>query len=235
MMGHTEERATVAGLEVRWHQFQGQAAGGEAVSFGMWVLDDPDAMLDALTQEEFERTDERMPYFGLVWPSAEALVTRLLAEGSLDGWRVLDLGCGLGLCGFVAAALGGRVTFFDWEPRALEIVAASIQRQGWPADRFDLAVGDWRSPPPRFGPFDLILGADVLYERRNGPAVAAFVASHLAVAAEAWIADPSRPQAAVFPALAEAAGLAVLGAERLSPGSDGGEITLYRLALRGES
>ena len=43
------------------------------------MLADPDATIDALTQEEFDRTDERMPYFAMVWASAEVLVARVLA------------------------------------------------------------------------------------------------------------------------------------------------------------
>ena len=89
-------------------------------------------------------------------------------------------------------------------------------------------VGDWRRPPP-LGPFDLILGADVLYERRNAPAVAAFLAGHLKPGAEAWIADPGRPQAGPFPTLAAEHGLELVGQETLPPGEHGTEITLLRV------
>src|SRR5439155_268940 len=150
-------------------------------------------------QEEFERSDERMPYFSAVWPSAESLVARILDGPDLIGYRTLDLGCGLGPCGFAAACRGASVTFFDWEPRALELVAASAARGGWPEGVFELLVGDWREPPP-LDRFDLILAADVLYERRNAPAVARFLSSHLKPGAEAWVADQGRPQAVPFPA-----------------------------------
>ena len=221
-----EEQAEVAGLRLVWKAVY--APGSQDAAFGFWAIADPDAMLDALTQEEFDRTDERMPYFALVWASAEVLVDRVLAGPRLDGQHVLDLGCGLGPCGFAAARMGARVTFFDWEPRALEIVAASAGRQGLPPETFAFAVGDWRQPPP-FGPFDLILGADVLYERRNAPAVAAFLARHLKSGAEAWIADPGRPQAGPFPELAAAEGLAMVGTTSVSARSDGTEIALLHV------
>jgi predicted nicotinamide N-methyase len=120
------------------------------------------------------------------------------------------------------------VTFFDWEPRALEIVRASAARQPGPASDFTFLVGDWRTPPP-MGPFDLILGADVLYEQRNAPAVAAFLAGHLKPGAEAWIGDPGRPQAGPFPALAEAHGLQLVTSEIMPPRPHGTEITLLRV------
>jgi SAM-dependent methyltransferase len=242
-----EEHPVVAGLRLKWRTLPGP--DGDAPAFGLWVLDDPDATLDAMTQEEFDRTDERMPYFAMVWASAESLVAEILAGPRLDSLHVLDLGCGLGPCGFAAAHHGALVTFFDWEPRALEIVAASASRQPEPlaprpplpragegetggeagaSRRFQFVVGDWRRPPP-FGPFDLILGADVLYERRNAPAVAAFLARHLKPGAEAWIADPGRPQAGPFPTLAAEEGLELLGHEVLPSREDGTEITLLRV------
>lgn len=222
------ERAIVAGLRLSWREL----GDDPDTRLGLWVLDDPDAMIDSLTQEEFERTDERMPYFAMVWPSADALVARVLAGPRLDGQHVLDLGCGLGACGFAAALRGARVTFFDWEPRAIEIVRASAGRQAVQAGPFEYAVGDWRQPP-LFGPFDLILGADVLYERRNAEPVATFLARHLKPGAEAWIADPGRPQAGPFPALAEREGLTLLGTETTTARVDGSAITL--LHLRAES
>ena len=230
-----DEHPVVGGFKLTWRELRAPVGdvrtnGGEA-SFGIWVLDDPDAPLDQITQEEFDQTDERIPYFGAIWPSAEALVATVLGGPALDGLHVLDLGCGLGPCGFAAARRGARVTFFDWEPRALEIVALSARAQGRPAEAFELFVGDWRTPPP-FGPFDLILGADLLYERRNAPAVAAFLAGHLKPGAEAWIADPGRLHAKPFPSLAAQAGLERVATEPLGP-AEGREITLFRLRRPG--
>jgi 2-polyprenyl-3-methyl-5-hydroxy-6-metoxy-1,4-benzoquinol methylase len=226
-----DSQAVVAGLRVRWREIMAPGPPGEdrsAPAFGLWVLHDPNATIDAMTQEEFDRNDERMPYFGLVWPSAEALVAAILNGPRLDGQHILDLGCGLGLCGFAAARQGARVTFFDWEPRALEIVAASATRQHLPPETFAFVVGDWRTPQP-LGPFDRILGADLLYERRNAPAVAAFLAGHLKPGAEAWIADPGRPQAEPFLTLTDAAGLLVQQREQFPSRPDGDQITLLRL------
>jgi 2-polyprenyl-3-methyl-5-hydroxy-6-metoxy-1,4-benzoquinol methylase len=238
-------RQTIAGLRVVWRDFpmpDPQPAGSVAgVAFGLWTVNDPDGLLDHMTQEEFERSDERMPYFGMIWAAGEALVAQVLGGASLGSdpalggpslslkeARVLDLGCGLGPCGLAAASRGAHVTFFDWEPRALEIVAASARAQGDLAARCQFVVGDWRTPPP-LGPFDRILGADVLYERRNGVAVAQFLAQHLAPGGEAWLTDPSRPAAQDFPATAQAAGLELVSADTSRSSPPEPAITFLRL------
>jgi hypothetical protein len=121
------------------------------------------------------------------------------------------------------------VTFFDWEPRSLPIVAFAARRQGLsPAA---LVTGDWREPPP-LGPFDRIFAADVLYEARNLEPVAAFLARHLATDGEAWLADPGRAVAAPFEGIAAAEGLVPIEARPLSRPDGGSAGTLRRLALR---
>ena len=229
-----DERPVIAGLTLEWREFRAPRADRDRtdqgeLSFGLWVLDgDLDALLGQITQEEFEHNDERMPYFGTIWPAAEALVAKVLAGPRLAGRYALDLGCGLGPCGFAASRRGARVAFLDWEPRALEIVAASAREQGESTATFDFVVSDWRRPPP-LGPFDLILGADLLYERRNVRAVAAFLARHLKPGAEAWIADPGRPDARPLPALGRKEGLELLDREILPAQAHHPEITLLRL------
>lgn len=243
-LGRGDERRTVAGLELKWQEFKGPVggagakgsagagattSGGDATtSFGIWAPVDPDALLDQITEAEYHANDERMPYFGAVWPSAESLVARLLSGPPLDGVELLDLGCGLGPCGFAAAKRGARVTFIDWEPRALEIVEQSALAQEAPLSQFDFIVADWRKPP-RMSPFDRILGADVLYEERNSPGVASFLVNHLKPGAEAWITDPNRPHARRFPALAQQAGLEFLGGEILPAMAHKIDVTMLRL------
>lgn len=196
----------------------------------LFTLADPDALLDTLTQEEFDRSDGRMPYWATLWPSALALGERVLAGPRLDGKRVLDLGSGLGLVGLAALARGAHVTFFDWEATAVRLALASAAANGHGA-RADGEASDWRVPPPH-RPFDLVLGADVLYEARNGPAVARFLADHVADDGEAWIADPGRLHAKDFLADADRAGLALLASEAMAGREGTLRIDVMRLAVR---
>lgn len=196
----------------------------------LFVLADPDALLDSLTQAEFDRTDGRMPYWATLWPSALALAQRVLEGPRLDGKRVLDLGCGSGLVGLAALAQGADVTFFDWEGDAVRLALSSAHAAGH-GERAHGVAADWRVPPP-LRPFDRVLGADVLYEARNGPAVARFLADHVADGGEAVVADPGRLHAKEFVADAERAGL-VLDATTSMAGRDGAaRIEVMRFSLR---
>ena len=196
-------------------------------SIGLFTLPDPDVLLDAMTQEEFDRNDGRMPYWAVLWPSAIALA-RIVLEGEIPaGRRVLDLGCGLGLAGIAALHRGADVTFFDWEASAVRLARASAYAGGFSA--VSTVAADWRAPPP-LAPFDLVLGADVLYEARNGPAVAAFLARHVVPGGEAWIVDPDRLHAKDWPADLARVGLTVRTTTPLPPAGDATRLTLRKVA-----
>src|SRR3954466_15708499 len=122
---------------------------------------DAETLLD---EEAFDR-DEFLPYWAELWPSALALA-RMGAPRALHGARTLELGCGLGLPSLAAALAGGRVLATDWAPQAIELLRGHAEHKG--ADRRPEIV-DWKQPGGIVdrAPWDLVLGADLLYERRN--------------------------------------------------------------------
>ena len=148
---------------------------------------DSDALL---TEEAFDR-EEFMPYWAELWASGRALASTVFGR-ALRGASVLELGCGLALPSFAAAAAGGRVTASDWSPSALELVRANAARN-------DLEVAtlllDWFSPPSSPPWFDLVLAADVVYEERNGSALLDLLPE---LTREVWLADPGRVTAGRF-------------------------------------
>lgn len=146
------------------------------------------------------------PYFGTLWPSGRGLARWLLQRhprpGCLSGQVVLELGCGLGLPALVAARLGARVIATDCHPD----VPAFLGRNAALAEvAIEVRALDWRQPAEldalreRHGPFDLVLGSDLLYEAELadtlGPALARLCGPRTRV----LLADPGRPhlQAAV--------------------------------------
>jgi predicted nicotinamide N-methyase len=156
----------------------------------------PRSAEELIDEDEFAR-DERLPYWADLWPSGIVLAERLSAR-PLAGTRAVELGCGVGLPAIVAALGGADVLATDWYPEALAFTRANAAAAG---ARLETMAVDWREPPAALlarAPADLVLGADLLYEERNGAALAALLPRLLRPGGEALIADPRRPHAAAL-------------------------------------
>ena len=139
-----------------------------------------------------------------MWPSALAL-SRHLRTRDLAGTRVLELGCGVGLPTLVAISRGARVLATDHYGSALDFTAHNARENLGREPETTLL--DWRAPElAGVGRFDLVVAADVLYERKNAAALAGLVPKLLAPGGEALIADPRREEAPVFLRAMEAVG-----------------------------
>jgi predicted nicotinamide N-methyase len=161
-----------------------------------------------------------VPYWSVLWRSGLALARDLDAE-ALAGLRVVELGCGLALPSMAAARAGATVLATDADPEAIELVARNAELNGLD---IEAAAVDWTSAAATDelasrGPFDLVLAADVLYER---PTVARMLSLLPRLAPAAWLADPSRPTAAVFLEQARVRGWTVTTASR-------GVVDIHRL------
>jgi predicted nicotinamide N-methyase len=153
---------------------------------------DAEALLD---EEAFEH-EEFLPYWAELWPSARVLAAQVAAR-ALRGARTLELGCGLGLPSIAAALAGGRVLATDWSPGAVEAAAHNAQRNGV---EIEVAVVPWQRPRRivERAPWDLVIGADLLYERRNAGQLLELLPQLVDARGEVWIADPGRRAAEGF-------------------------------------
>jgi predicted nicotinamide N-methyase len=133
------------------------------------------------------------PYWAVLWRSGVALA-RELDRVALRGRRVVELGCGLAVPSIAAARAGADVLATDACEEALALAARNARANGV---TIETARVDWREPGELVGraPFDLVLAADVLYER---PSVALLLSLLPRLAPEAWVADPGRPAAEPF-------------------------------------
>jgi predicted nicotinamide N-methyase len=134
-----------------------------------------------------------VPYWSVLWRSGVALGRSLAAGGRLDGRRVVELGCGLGVPSLVAASLGADVLATDAEEEALEMAERNARENG-----LELATArvEWNAADQLAAhPFDLTLAADALYERSS---VALLLELLPRIAPEVLLADPGRPAAAEF-------------------------------------
>ena len=133
------------------------------------------------------------PYWSVLWRSGVALA-RELDRMRLRGRRVVELGCGLAVPSIAAARAGADVLASDACGEALDLAARNAETNG---TRIDTAIADWARPDELLSraPFDLVLAADVLYERAS---VAQLLSLLPLLGPEAWVADPGRPAAEAF-------------------------------------
>ena len=155
------------------------------------------AAADALIDEEEFAQDERIPYWADLWPSSVALTRHIFEGEHMAGRRAVELGCGVGLPSVIALARGADVVATDHYEAALDFTRynalVNLGRE------LRTQILDWHTPRTQgLGYFDLVLVADVLYERRNVAALTALIITLLAPGGEVLLADPGRKNAPVF-------------------------------------
>lgn len=152
---------------------------------------DPDRVLDEAVQSEEFAEDELSawePYWAEAWDSANA-IGAWLYEQAYEPRQVIDLGCGLGVAGCVAAALGANVVLGDNAPPCIKFATWN----SWPwREQVNVRHLDWRADRLEAKSFDLILGADIVYARENWDSQIEFCDFHLAENGEILFAEPNR-------------------------------------------
>ncbi|KFX67584.1 methyltransferase [Pseudomonas taeanensis MS-3] len=174
----------------------------------LWLIDATN-MDRAFSPEETRRILEDPPYWCFCWASGLVLA-RWLAERPewVRGKRVLDFGAGSGVAAIAAAMAGAlEVVACDLDPLALEACRANAALN-------DVELGystDFFQETDRF---DLIIVADVLYDRANLPLLDQFLSrGQQALVADSRVRDFQHPlyrrlgflEACTWPDLAEPA------------------------------
>lgn len=164
----------------------------------------PDQALNEAVESEVgdSTNDPWEPYWAEAWDSANAIGAWLI-ENQRRPKRVIDLGCGLGVAGCVAASLGAEVVLGDNAPPSLMFA----RWNSWPwRSQVDVRLLDWNKDKLQANAFDLIVAADVLYARENWVAQESFIRYHLAPGGEVLFAEPNRGLSDEFPSLLEEKG-----------------------------
>lgn len=186
---------TIAGYDARCERV---VVGDDTLE--LWRVDDLERYVD---RDALLRGDDpgEPPYWAHCWGGARVLAERVPSRPG----RVLEIGCGLGLPGVVAARRGGDVLFLDRVRAPLAFVAATLGTNGLRAR--GVVVGDALWAPWR-GPFDVVLAAEVLYDRAAFRALATALASAVAPSGVVLLADGHRIDTRAFYDEAASVGLA---------------------------
>jgi len=150
---------------------------------------DPDAFLT----EQPAHDEWPDPYWAQLWPAAKTMALLLLAQEWSVKTSVLELGCGSGLVGLAAAALGWRVTFSDYVPFAVELALANARGNGY--ENVAGEVTDWRQPVAD-QPFERILACECLYDPELHQPLHNTLRTRLQPGGFVWLCDPGRGEMA---------------------------------------
>ena len=130
------------------------------------------------------------PIFGVLWPAGEVLAN-LMLDYHVDGKRVLEVGCGIALASLVLSLRSANITATDRHPETEGFLVYNSKlnngktipfvRTGW-ADLTGNGLGT----------FDLIIGADLLYESEHVDLLSAFINQHSRRRCDVIIVDSGR-------------------------------------------
>lgn len=164
--------------------------------FVLEVIRDLDEAIDlicaAMTPDEQRDpfAEDLCPYFGILWPAAEALSEYLFQQPELiKGKRVLELGCGLGYPSMVATHLGGEVLATDFHPEALTYYERNCRHSSLPSACERL---NWREEGTDLKGFDVVMGSDILYESKHPGEVARGLLKFVRPGGTIILTDPGR-------------------------------------------
>ena len=190
---------------------------------------DPDRLLSDPAILAENRVDDYMPYWAYLWPGAFLLAEAVATTRWESGTKALEIGCGLGLAGLSGVAAGLDVAFTDYDDAPFRFIAASAEASGFAADRWSTRTLDWTRPPSET--FPVILGADVLYERRLVPLVVGVIRAMLEPGGVALVAGPYRVATEDLAGVLEGTGLKAESSAITAVDDRGREVrgTLHRL------
>ncbi len=151
-----------------------------------------DLVCEALSDEEKKDpfAEDLCPYFGILWPSSEALSQYLYEHPEIvKDQKILELGSGLGYPSLVASHLGGEVLATDFHPDVEEYFLRNCRHSSVECKYERL---NWRESKTDLGPFDLVMGSDVLYESKHPREVAQGLIRFLKPKGRIILSDPGR-------------------------------------------
>lgn len=133
--------------------------------------------------------------FGVVWESSEVLA-RKMVNFDIKGKRILEVGCGMALSSLLLNHRDADITATDYHPEAGNFLTENTRlNQG---RKIPFLRTDWGDLQDGLGSFDVVIGADLLYEKQHIELLSEFINRHANPQCEVLIVDPGRGHHAPF-------------------------------------
>jgi len=117
--------------------------------------------------EEFIDSEDPLhdfPLWAKVWEASWVLADFLACLPADPERRLLEIGCGLGLVGVVAASFGHKVVMTEHNPEAIAFSRANADLNHCAG--MEIVDLDWNAPS-LYGRFDTIVGSEVVYHEKD--------------------------------------------------------------------
>jgi len=139
------------------------------------------------------------PLWAKIWEASIVLADHLAAMPVDPERRFLEIGCGVGVVGIVAAAFGHRITVTEYNSDALNFARANVHANlsADPVASIDVARLDWNRPRLE-GPFDAIVGSEVIYKETDFHAILKLFETCLRPSGEIILAEGVRKTSLEF-------------------------------------
>ncbi|MFT6904692.1 MAG: putative nicotinamide N-methyase [Oleiphilaceae bacterium] len=133
--------------------------------------------------------------FGVLWDSGKILAL-VMESYEISGKRILEIGCGMALASLLLNSRHANITATDYHPEAGNFLAENVRLNQGQSIPF-LRTG-WQNKEDGLGKFDLLIGADILYERGHIELLSEFIERHSNPSCEVILVDPGRGNHAAF-------------------------------------
>ena len=132
------------------------------------------------------------PLWAKIWDASIVLADCLAAMPVDKNGNLLEIGCGVGVAGIVAASFGHRVTLTEYNDDALAFVRANACENQTPEGPFpDIRRLDWNDPELA-EPFDTIVGSEVVFKKEDYDPLARLFKNCLKPSGEIILAERAR-------------------------------------------
>ena len=160
-----------------------------APEISLHVADEATALWEK-TEEELEAIGLPPPFWAFAWAGGQALARYILDNPDrVTGARIIDFASGSGLVAIAAVKAGARhVTASDLDPFAMAAIRLNAAANDV-ADAIEPVSDNLLGTEPEV---DLVLAADVFYERDLAEAVTAWLLASQARGVQVLIGDPGR-------------------------------------------
>lgn len=160
-------------------------------------LRDKQQFLDSFGEaESMGISPSQWPLFGVVWESSEILAEKML-NFDIQGKRILEMGCGMALSSLLLNSRNADITATDYHPEVAAYLVDNVKLNNGNPIPFLRTAWD-NVDDNALGEFDVLIGADLLYEKQHISLLTDFINRHSASQCEIIIVDPGRGHHAPF-------------------------------------